>query len=212
MPLGTFYPDANPETNTVDGRTRNSGATYSTVRNASDGNQVDDASGSLALWHGITGGVYYIDRMAFLFDTSIVNDGTVPSGTFTFYCTGIGNADSDTLVIVASNPLVNASLGTPDYSTFGSSSFGSIAFSSLSENATNQIALTDTSCVNTSSVTKIGLRARNDIVSSQPSGITYVDRICFADCGGTQRPSLILNYTPGTPGGANNLNLTSKNW
>ena len=132
---GTFYPDADPETSTVDGDVRRwygDGEDWESIRNAVSGDSLDDTSSTDVytaylstrpdsdLW-------YILGRAFFLFDLT-----TLPAGAVISNSNFIVNSDSNTntfssspsVHVVSSNPISNTGLALDDYSRVGSTSFG----------------------------------------------------------------------------------------
>src|SRR3989338_10335046 len=126
----TFYPDANPETSTVDGRIRNSpaggNAVWSTIHDAADGTTAYDSdtqAGAAMIFAGTSSnGWSDIFRGFFLFDTSSIPDAddvSAPELYLFVYTDGLNdNATLDQKINVSdSNPSSNTSLSTADYDT-----------------------------------------------------------------------------------------------
>lgn len=197
----TFYPDADPESTTVDGTTRGSSATYSTAHDTPT--SAGDSAASARIWHGLNGGTYYIDRHFYLFDTSSIGSGSdVSAATFSVWAINApSNVDSDTLNLVLGTPVSNTAIGTGDYGSVGTTSLASVAFSSLGSNGVYQnMTVSDLTTVSKTGITKYALRTSKDISSSAPTGDTYTPAYAFAETAdATADPKLVVVHALSTP-------------
>lgn len=153
MAVTTIYPDANPETSSVDGRVYRepSSETFSTIRSGA-GTGADDTGkdwssfggGGLRITASVTTDQYQrLIRMIFGFDTSSINDTDVVSAaTLSFYHDAKSNGCGDPGVSIGSaTPASSTSLASSDYGNTGSTTFASKAYASISTGAYNDYTL-----------------------------------------------------------------------
>ena len=146
----TFYPDANPESTSVDGYVARTGVdeTFSTIRGGAGttANDSDNDEGYATLIASTTSNQYaQMFRSIVLFDTSSIPDGdTISSATISFYgnfkFNGLGSTNLE-MDVTASTPAANTSLVAADYQQLGSTSFGSVSYASYSTTGYNDITL-----------------------------------------------------------------------
>ncbi len=217
MPQMTFYPDAHPETSSVDGRVRRAGVdeSWATIR-TSDGNTAEpstataniaiSASGTSNQWEALT-------RAIFLFDVSSLPFGAVvSSAVLSFY----GSQKLDDLNITpdlnvyASNPASNTDLVAADYNI---ANWGSTAFSTAITYANwlivspfwNDFILNAAgiaavqAAIADSRVVKLGLRNANyDVAATTPAWVSLASSYlgCYtAEQGSGFKPKLVVTYT-----------------
>lgn len=173
LTTSTFYPDANPETSSVDGQVfRNAvDESLATIR-AGAGVGFDDNVDSLQapmLQASTTSGQYQsLIRAVFLFDTSTLPDtDTISSATLSVYVTATtdtlsGSASANSVMVaVASTPASNTALAASDYGNVGSVDFGrSAQQDALSTNAYNAITLNASGIANISKTGVSGFALR----------------------------------------------------
>lgn len=208
MATTDFYPDASPETSTVDGEVGNSGSarTWATVRAGDAGDYAVDNFSPITV--GVTAATSpdtnkwtILIRGALLFDTSVIGSQTIISATLNIFVEAGGGASSHNLDIVAFTPAANTSLSASDYNQFGTTILGTIARSALTNNAYNAITLNPTglAAINGSGITKLGLRLSpdtNDVEPTWASGTTYIVRFRAAESSGTgSDPFLQVTYS-----------------
>jgi len=207
----TVYPDAHPETTSVDGSTtRNNvldtwaGIREGNGREAAAGNSADYvvyliSSGTSDRWDTLY-------RDAFLFDTSSLTDTvTINSATFSLYGTGVkSDAFSQSITLVSSNPNSNTELVSADYpiGRWGSTEFATrLAISSWNTSAYNDFSLNSNGIANISktSISKFGTRISADFDNSPPiwqNVASSYARSYFAERTGTsQDPKLVVEYS-----------------
>lgn len=176
----TVFPDANPESTSVDGRAQDSSSTVWATLRAAGGDAADDSSpdgaGSGVFTPGILGAApdfYTIRRGIFLFDTSAVGTDTVSAGTFSLYVTE--KADEMTTAgqigLVSSAPASNTAVVAGDFDSLGTTRFADdIAISAISLAAYTDwplIAAGISAVAN--GITKFGTRCKADIDNSAPT-------------------------------------------
>lgn len=212
----TFYPDPNPETTTVDGRTYQqygggTGQVWATIRAAAGNGATDSGTGdeyASGLYSGPTSGLWNtVYRSIFLFDTSAIPDTDIISAaTLSFYgFVGTINNFSQSIVPVSSNPASNTGLVSSDHSTLGSTAFATgISYGSWSTAGYNDFALNANGISNISQtgVSKFGLRCSGDQSNTEPTWAadTFAIGGCYyADETGTSKdPKLVVVHGAAT--------------
>lgn len=198
------YPDANPETTTVDGYIYINGSSWAQCRNASEGDAADSSSTTAVIGVRPT----LIQRGFFLFDTSSLGDpDTVTATTLALYVTAVVNNDNDGndfLTPVSASPASNTDLLVADYNDVGSTAYvatgtdiGSLttsAYNTFTFNATGRDAVSKTG------VSKFAMREGHDYANDPAAGTNTVTVSTADHTGTSQDPKLTVTYTPGTPG------------
>lgn len=214
----TSYPDADPETSTVDGRVGRTvvNETFSTIR-AGAGNLVADNAATVTYsLHGSTTTNQYqgLTRSIFLFDTSsLTSNANISQAIFSYYVTSRsdvlsnGNHDNSKGNICAVNPASNTSLATSDYGNFSDTSFGaSVVQNSLTDSSYENVTLNSSgiSAISKTGITKFGLRYGWDL-SNTLTGYTWASGgfqavvLNTADQTGIANdPKLVITYTLGS--------------
>ncbi len=197
---GTFYPDANPETNTVDGNVhKTDDPSWSTVRSAASGNAVDASGTTMSVGGRFFSPNYRIIRSYFLFDTSGLGTlAQITNATINLYI--LNNYAASHSNIVSSSPASNTDLVLGDYSQIGSVSFAQVAYTSIIVNAYNTHTLDSNGIANISKtgISKFGARNTDDLINFTPADDGNSNQIDYstADTTGTsQDPKLVVTYT-----------------
>lgn len=198
----TFYPNANPETTSVDGEVGNDTiATWAGARDAATGNIADSSGGnSWIICERRSDTKYYVDRFFSLFDTSSISDSdTIDSAVYSLNFTGAINLTGygDTVYSVQTNPASTTNLTTADFDalTFTSGcSFGTISagYVGCTLNATGL------SWISKSGVTRLGAIMGKDLNNSEPStsNARNYTQINTADGVGTSTdPKLVIVHS-----------------
>jgi hypothetical protein len=203
----TVYPDADPETSTVDGGTRRTvsapGESWASIISGAgvSANYPADNSayGPLYVETGTTGWKQ-LGRLIWLFDTSALTSGAkISAATFSIYgkskagdfTTSVLNAFA--MSIVSSNPASNTATAAGDYTSFGSTKFcdTDITYSSWNESGYNDYSFnaSGVSAISKTSITKLGGRLASDISGTQTheSGKYFLMEMYFADQTGTDK-------------------------
>jgi hypothetical protein len=206
----TAYPDANPESSTVDGYVGRqvSTETWSTLRDNANGTTPNDDSGSYGIIATVESSTTSdqwakIFRGIFLFDTSSITDGnTIDSATLSLYSDytqdDFGSGEVD---ICSSNPASNTALANGDYDSFGTTSFVTKALSTISDGSYNEFSLNASglAAISDTGITKLGCRIGWDIDNSPPTWAnndTTTSQYTGADYTGTTRdPKLVVVYS-----------------
>ncbi len=209
----TFYPDADPEVTSVDGRLYylKTNQDFSFIVTG-PGSGSDDSSDYLnaTIYSGeLLDKWDQIYRSILLFDTSTLpDDCTIISAILSVY----GNSKSDnlnispTLNVFASNPASNTALVKEDYATLGSTPFCDtpIAYADFKTGTPGDpnaftLNAAGLSAINKTGVTKLGLReASYDAPDIAPAWIAdkHSTMVAWsADKGGDYRPKLVVTYT-----------------
>lgn len=212
MTTYTGYPDANPETTSVDGYAERSGVDqmWANIRaGAGTGSGDTDVNARCAWATGsATSGQFSRLRRTFLtFDTNSIPAGaTINSATLTVTGTnkanGLGSPD---LHVVGSAPASNTAIASGDYGNLSFTSFGSVSYAGFSTAGANVITLNASglAAIVKAGITKLGLVLSWDQSGTfggvWGSGLTSSFYINFAD-NGSAKPTLTVDYT--TAGGA----------
>lgn len=182
----TFYPDADPESTSVDGSALENVAspgTWSAVHGSGNSGgqaQDDQASGSAwppafirsytdSLWRNTA-------RSFYLFDSSSIPDtDTIDSATFSVYVTAkdTGGGDfTDEIAMVDVTPASNTAIVATDYVNSGTTKQATnLTIASITTSAYNDWTLNSTGLGNISktSITKFGLRQEDDRANTEPT-------------------------------------------
>jgi hypothetical protein len=207
----TFYPDAHPETSSVDGIVgrQNVSETWSNLR-AGAGNDCGDNGSpywSICFRPAATSNQWWdIYRSILLFNTSgLPDDATITAATLSVY--GFGKADpssnSPSTAVYSSNPASNTALQNSDYVTLGTTAFSnSISYASYSTSGYNDYTLNSSgiAAISLTGISKFGLRTNYDAAGTSPTWAsgqpeTYVS-LYFAEQGTGYKPKLVVTYTP----------------
>ena len=201
----TVYPDAGTGATTCDSIIRSTNAVWATARGASSGT----ASPTSAYDHyrsHFYAAEYIIDRIGLTFDTSALGGGASISATvMSLYATpdylslSTNHANPQ---VVSFTPATNNSIVGDDFDQFGATgfcdsppllaTFATGGYKDFTFNATGIAAVSATG------VTRVGVRATNDINNTAPDERSYA-QIYFADQVGTANdPKLVVTYTTGS--------------
>lgn len=210
----TKYPDADPETTSVDGYVGRFGVDESfatIVAGVGTGGLGDaDASAFVYLRGSSTSNQFDQLRRAFLlFDTSSLGAGaTISAATLSLWGVAKDNAlGASDLAVVATNPASNTSLTDSDFQTAGSTSFGSVTYAGF--DGTNStytditINATGRAAIEKTGITKYGARLEWDRAASfggawVASAVSFFQINMAENASGTARaPKLVVTYTPG---------------
>lgn len=216
----TVYPDADPETNTVDGYPyvfygAGSGLDWSVLRvdDGSTGGAFDDNPIQLFLAYILadttTNKFRGLRRGIFLFDTSSLTSGAIiSSAVVSIYgkSKADGASNSPQIGIYSSNPASNTSLVGTDLDSIGSTLLSSIInYADYSTSGYNDFTLNATglSQVSKTSITKLGSReVKYDADGATPtwsSGSEMKFEAYPAETSGTTSdPKLVVTYSTGS--------------
>lgn len=204
----TFYPDADPESTSVDGRVKSDGTgsdPWSTIRNAGTGTSATDSGPSYGDFRNHSYlGTFFVDRAFVLFDTSALGDtDDIVSATLSLYKDGdtVQNSDSTAIGLTGSTPASDTSITTADFdaltlnspteyaSRYSGGSIVTNSYNNMSLNANGLAAVSKTG------VTKFALRLGLDIDNTQPSGLNNFGGFYSVDqSGSTQDPKLVVEH------------------
>jgi len=206
----TAYPDADPETTTVDGRTwEGTNAEWATIITAAGDGATDNEEVNQLVYMGcaVTSQVWdQITRSIFLFDVSSMAGGNTDSATLTL----TSGASSDTgswaeaVGLVSSAPASNTTLAAGDYDSLGTTRYATDI--SWTANSTNEFTFNATgkSFIDTAAdgdgILKLGVKLEDDIDASAPtwqSGEKYLQyQVYFAETANTTSdPKLVVEYS-----------------
>ena len=199
----TVYPDAHPETTTIDGMiVRDETDNWANIRSASSGSYLYDTfgEGGLFITAKKDGNNFRIDRCFILFDTSSLTAGAVISSAV-ISLFGVEKGESDpgfsSQYVVSSSPASNTTLVVGDYDQVGSTSYSNKSYANYSTSAYNDYALNSNGldAISKANVSKYGWRIYADFENTEPAGHNYV-RANAADTPGTSSdPKLVVTYT-----------------
>jgi hypothetical protein len=206
----TAYPDADPETTTVDGYVERSTVdeTWGTIRSGA-GNVAGDiyptvGEGPLARTSLTTNQWKILNRVITLFDTSALSSGMIVSGTLS--CYGFfqvnGSFDPDAGVYSCA-PASNTSIVASDYGTFGSTLLSDVlTYAAFTTSGYNVFTLNSDglAAVSRTGITKVGLRLTHDATNTAPAWLSDA-RSGFGfyladETGSTKDPKLEVTYDP----------------
>lgn len=210
----TYYPDANPETTTVDGYTAHLSAnqSWNTFWQAA-GDAADDSSSAqeqlMALSDATGTNWKHLFRSIFLFDTSGIGDtDSVTAATLSCWVADHGTATIGDLdvSVVSSNPASNTAISSSDHTSYGSTKYATdVSISSMSNGAYKDWTLNSTgrAAISLTSVTKLGLRWAKDIDSPSTfnspgsnSSRTFFEGFYAEKTGTSNDPKLAVTYNP----------------
>lgn len=206
----TCYPDADPESTSVDGGLINSIAetTWAALRGATAGSSAtpsDATSYVFRISSGPTTNKWdLLDRVAILFDCSAIADtDTINSATISLYDDNL-RADNLSITpntnIFSSNPASNTNLVADDYDTVGTTAFATaITWAGWTLNNYNNFALNASGLANISKtgVSKFSAYNQNydadNVTPTWGNDITSYQSIKLADTAGTASdPKLVV--------------------
>jgi hypothetical protein len=205
----TFYPDANPETATVDGRVwQDSGASgvdWATIVAAAGTSAADSTTYTdCAMYSGTNIDKWrLLGRAIFLFDTSSLGSGAEISAVVLSLRGNAKNGSSIDVNIYSSAPASNTALAAGDFDSLGSTAFSdTINISSWSVADYNDFGLNSSgiAAINKTGVSKFGSRdATHDAGNSEPSwtSTAYYMRFYCAEQGNGYKPKLVVTYSVG---------------
>ena len=204
----TFYPDANPESTSVDGRTRRStaGETWANLI-AGDGTSFVDTGTTLYTYlRAAASGNNWdlLDKNHFLFDSSSIPDtDTISSATLSVYGANVQN-DAFTLSvnIYSTNPASNVAIVETDHDTVGTTPFATAkAQSTLNNTNYNDFALNASGIaqVSKTGISKFGFAYVNVQENSEPtwsaSAENYWGHYHADEAGTTADPKLVVVHS-----------------
>lgn len=211
----TFYPDADPETSSVDGRVVHGlvSLTWAQIVAAAGTHSYDSvvkaysivikAASTTDRWYQLTRGI-------FLFDTSgLPDNANISAATLSIY--GSGKKDDLNITpdvkVYSSNPASNTALEPGDFDCLGSTAFCDtpITYANWSTTGYNDFALNSSGIaqISKTGVSKFGLRNANyDVSGTTPawsdSGLpgSALENY-YAEQGTGYKPKLVVTYTAG---------------
>lgn len=199
----TTYPDADPETTSVDGTSQYTAAVlWSDAHDATDGTAANSTSANPILCRSTFAVTYAITRAFHLYDTSALTASASISAaveSFAASGTGLTNDDTSSINIVSSSPASNTNIVVGDFDQVGSTVFASMAISSWNDTdgTYNDFTLDANGIANISKtgISKFGVRNSRDVANTAPTGSNIVS-CYFADQAGTATdPKLVITYT-----------------
>ncbi len=210
----TFYPNADPETTSVDGFTEHidiGGLSWANIIAGGGTHSFDSTTGEGIPMFSISsvGGVDdwgELGRVAYLFNTSsIPDDYIISSATLSIYVTAKSDPENwqPDLNVYTVNPASNTQLVPADHSTFGSTPLSTaLSYGGLTILSWNSFGLNATGVagVSKTGITKLGLRNANyDVAGVSPVWVANKSASISArlsDFGGGFAPQLVVVATP----------------
>jgi hypothetical protein len=212
----TFYPDANPETATVDGIVGDVGNTLTWPELVVEPGSVayDNTANSVFLYitsSTTTNRFEQLYRSIFLFNTgdALPDEANINAATLSLY----GNAKDDTfsvpaapdIDIFASAPASNTALVGGDFDSFGAVPFCDtpVSYASFNTGGYNNFILNTAgiAAISRTGVTKLGARNANhdasEIIPTWSSAKIAYLKGYFAEQGTGYKPKLVVTYTEG---------------
>jgi hypothetical protein len=202
----TFYPDADPETSTVDGYPYHTQATDWATLKAGAGSAADDSSTSAwaALRTTTSPNFYRIYRAIFLFSVSLPTGAVISAATFSVYKKSSvdDNNCAPTLNVYASNPASNTALVASDFTSLGSTKLCNtdITYAGFAAGYNDFVLnATGLAAIPVSGIAKLGLRESTyDGGSSTPTwyaaSVTSGFNPYTAEQGSGYKPKLVIEY------------------
>lgn len=196
----TFYPDAHPESSSVDGPTGEDSKVWDTVHDAISGWSYDTWTyGGIKGEYESATEYYHISRAVFLFNTSALpDDADITAATLSLYGYGTTGANGQGVNIYSSTPASNTALGATDYDNFGITAFSTTilvndwvdeGYNGFLLNANGRAAISKTG------ISKFGAREPNyDVADNIPNTHTYAG-VYFSEKGAGYKPKLVVTYT-----------------
>ena len=201
----TFYPDADPESTSVDGFVKSAvNSSWATVHDAASGvNSYDALAAETYPLSRHNGTAYDIYRSFILFDTSSIPDGdTIDSAILSMYTLNVVDGSNDAqsyIVIVSSSPASNTAIVNGDYNQVGSIDFGKVDMTIQSINTYTDFTLNTSGIANISKtgISKFGAREGHDFenIAIANSTTSYI-RYSQAETTGTSNdPKLVVVHS-----------------
>ena len=206
MAQSTFYPDASPESTSVDGWVMKDGGgtNWSTdYVNASAGTSADDSGNSIRVRNHAYSSEFTIERAFLLFDTSsLPDDATIDSATLSVYVSTVWDEDNDAsayMNVFSASPASDTAIVTGDLDQVGSTKFSSDAdLTGMSTAAYLDFTLNASGLANISKtgISKFSIREGHDIddhaiaSNGDDSGIEFE-----SSDNASNKPKLVVNYT-----------------
>lgn len=211
--IATFYPDANPESTSMDGYADwdNISASWTTVHDAVTGTGANssDISGikAVIISAGTTNNFYTLRRGFILFDTSSLPDNAIiTAATLSIYGSykiNTWTTFTPAVNIYSSNPASNTDLTPADYDQVGTTAFcdTNIIFADWSLTRYNDFEFNaeGLAAISNTDISKFSLReATKDVPDIQPSWQSWKE-VKFegytAEQGDGYKPRLVVTYT-----------------
>jgi len=182
---------------TVDGFISNSGSTYSTVHDATNGSAAysDLAGGdNFGLQNELQSGTYYINREVFTFDSSFLTNTDISAVSLFMTSKYVGSGGYATVVSYA-----NEDITTSGFDNFGSTSYGSVAINTISVDTEKEWVFNSTgiSAIVKNGITKLGVRIQSDIDNTPATDNTQFLSTYYSENDGHE-PYLKVTYASST--------------
>jgi hypothetical protein len=214
MATATFYPDVDPETTSVSGRSANqdSSTTWATVHDATDGSTANTSLNAFALTGKNSTAKFDISRVFILFDTSsLPNDAIISSAVISMYVVSVAYNDNDTqayAAIYSSTPASNTDITTADYDQIGSTVLSDkIDLDTITIDQYQAFTLNATgiSAISLTGVSKFSIREGHDAENVAYAGANNTSNYMGSKSANSassdaEKPKLVVTYTvPASP-------------
>lgn len=207
---GTYNPDADPESTSVDGYVYESTSSSWSVMVAAAGDSFNDSQvgyDKCAAFYAynIADTWWDLYRAIFLFDTSgLPDNATITAATFAVrgYTKIDQTSSTPTLNIYNSNPASDTGLAGTDYSTVGNTAFcdTAITYAGFTSSGWNYFPLNTAgiNAISKTAISKFSLRTNYDVTVTAPNWVNLVYSgfgFWFAEKGDGYKPRLDVSYT-----------------
>lgn len=192
----TYYPDADPESTSVDGYVYKTADIWADCRDAVSGSSSVDDSVNIWATADYNDPTYAVYRVFLLYDTSALPDtATVSAATLSVYGQSqFSNASN--INIYLSTPASNTGLVTADYDQVGAvAQSTAIATAAWSTSGYNDFALNDMTKISLTGVSKFGAREVDHDVNNSAPTQAYKFKFYAAEQGTVYKPKLVVTYT-----------------
>jgi hypothetical protein len=202
----TFFPDAHPESSSVDGFTMsNLGGSFASNRSGAGNSSNDSATNdTFVAVRGVGSSDGYCHRLITLFNTSLLGNSTITSATYSLYATAVGTVNSPTFALVGCTPASNTAIVNADFTATTLNSpteyITRIAISSFNIGSYTDMALNANglAAISKNGITKfMGREGKFDVDNTDPntSSTLHLDGYFADETGTTKDPKLTVVYT-----------------
>lgn len=189
-----------------DGSVNKSATTYAGAHDATSGTaDYTGTSGVVCQNDKVNASQYDVTRYFFPIDTSALPDGaTVTAATFQWWFTADSaptafNPDSDAVSLIQTSQASTSSLTANDFDNVGTTKGATdLNFASVSTTAGYQkmeLNATGLGWISKTGYTLLGLRSKNDIANSAPTGRSFLDSVAYYENTINKPARLTVTYT-----------------
>lgn len=211
-----FYPNADPESTTMDASIESSNSSFASARDAATGTSINtsSATGLFAQKNRFATSGWVIARAMMTFDASAFSQATITSAKISLYGSAKTNGNGTTSIhCVAATPASNSNIVVADFDQVGTVSFAEIAYASFSTSDYNDFSLNASGLANVvvQGISRFAFREDQEFDNSSGMTIGTSNDFSgyFADETGTSKDPY-LEYTYVSPPAApSDLTVTS---